>query len=61
MKMWKRMAAMGLCLALMAGMLAGCGGESAPGLTLRLSMGQEAASYDPIRADGGRDGADPPL
>ena len=51
MKMWKRMAAMGLCLALMAGMLAGCGGESAPGLTLRLSMGQEAASYDPIRAE----------
>ena len=51
MKMRKRMAAMGLCLALMAGMLAGCGGESAPGLTLRLSMGQEAASYDPIRAE----------
>ena len=51
MKMWKRMAAMGLCLALMVGMLAGCGGESAPGLTLRLSMGQEAASYDPIRAE----------
>ena len=51
MKMWKRMAAMGLCLALMAGMLAGCGSESAPGLTLRLSMGQEAASYDPIRAE----------
>ena len=51
MKMWKRMAAMGLCLALTAGMLAGCGSESAPGLTLRLSMGQEAASYDPIRAE----------
>ena len=51
MKMRKRMAAMGLCLALMAGMLAGCGGGSAPGLTLRLSMGQEAASYDPIRAE----------
>lgn len=51
MKMWKRMAAMGLCLALMAGMLAGCGGESAPGLVLRLSMGQEAGSYDPIRAE----------
>ena len=26
MKMWKRMAAMGLCLALAAGTLAGCGG-----------------------------------
>ena len=51
MKMWKRMAAMGLCLALAAGTLAGCGGGSAPGLALRLSMGQEAASYDPIRAE----------
>ena len=51
MKMWKRMAAMGLSLALMAGTLAGCGGESAPGLVLRLSMGQEAGSYDPIRAE----------
>ena len=48
MKMRKRMAAMGLCLALMAGMLAGCGSESAPGLTLRLSMGQEAASCTPL-------------
>ena len=37
MKMWKRMAAMGLCLALAAGTLAGCGGGSAPGLALRLS------------------------
>ena len=51
MKMWKRMAAMGLCLALAAGTLAGCGGGSAPGLALRLSMGQEAGSYDPIRAE----------
>lgn len=51
MKMWKRMAAMGLSFALMAGTLAGCGGESAPGLVLRLSMGQEAGSYDPIRAE----------
>ena len=51
MKMWKRMAAMCLSLALMAGTLAGCGGESAPGLVLRLSMGQEAGSYDPIRAE----------
>lgn len=51
MKMWKRIAAMGLCLALAAGMLAGCGGGSAPGLALRLSMGQEAGSYDPIRAE----------
>ena len=49
--MWKRMAAMGLCLALAAGTLAGCGGGSAPGLALRLSMGQEAGSYDPIRAE----------
>ena len=51
MKMWKRMVAMGLCLALAAGTLAGCGGGSAPGLALRLSMGQEAGSYDPIRAE----------
>ena len=51
MKMWKRMAAMGLCLALAAGTLAGCGGGSAPGFALRLSMGQEAGSYDPIRAE----------
>ena len=51
MKMWKRMAAMGLCLALAAGTLAGCGGGSAPGLALRLSMWQEAGSYDPIRAE----------
>ena len=51
MKMWKRMAAMGLCLALAAGTLAGCGGGSAPGLALRLSVGQEAGSYDPIRAE----------
>ena len=51
MKMWKRMAAMGLCLALAAGTLAGCGGGSAPGLALRLSMGQEAGSYDPIRVE----------
>ena len=51
MKMWKRMAAMGLCLALAAGTLAGCGGGSAPGLALRLSIGQEAGSYDPIRAE----------
>ena len=51
MKMWKRMAAMGLCLALAAGTLAGCGGGSAPGLVLRLSMGPESESYDPIRAE----------
>lgn len=51
MKMWKRMAAMGLCLALAAGTLAGCGGGSAPGLALRLSMGPESESYDPIRAE----------
>ena len=51
MKMWKRMAAAALSLALTAGMLAGCGGESAPGLVLRLSMGPESESYDPIRTE----------
>ena len=50
MGMRKRIAALGLCLALAAGLLAGCGGGDAAGLTLRLSMGPEAESYDPIRA-----------
>ena len=50
MKSSRRMATLALCLALMLGILAGCGGE-APGISLRVSMGPEADSYDPIRAE----------
>ena len=50
MKSIRRMAALALCLALLLGILAGCGGE-APGISLRVSMGPEADSYDPIRAE----------
>ena len=50
MKSSRRMAMLALCLALMLGILAGCGGE-APGISLRVSMGPEADSYDPIRAE----------
>ena len=50
MKSIRRMAALALCLALLLGILAGCGGE-APGISLRIGMGPEADSYDPIRAE----------
>lgn len=50
MKSSRRMATLALCLALMLGILTGCGGE-APGISLRVSMGPEADSYDPIRAE----------
>lgn len=50
MKSSRRMATLALCLALMLGILAGCGGE-APGISLRVSIGPEADSYDPIRAE----------
>ena len=49
MRTWKRLAALCLSLALAVGLLAGCGGESAPGLSLRISMGPESGSYDPVR------------